>query len=68
MPRPTADTDETAVANHLRAILAAIPDSDDSPRDRPTRHRLQVCLIALSLLGGVDPLTGEPEPLPTLEH
>jgi hypothetical protein len=38
------DIDVTAVADHLRAILAAMPASDDSPRDRPTLHRLQGCV------------------------
>ena len=55
----TTDIDLAVVADHLRTILAAIPVSDDSPRDNPTRYRLQGCLIAFSLLGGVDPLTGE---------
>lgn len=59
MPTRFTDDDLTAVADHLRSILAAIPASDDSPRDRPTRHRLQGCLIAFSRLCGVDPLSGE---------
>jgi hypothetical protein len=56
------DIDFPAAADYVRAVLNAIPAADDSPRNRPTRHRLQGVLIALSYISGVDPLTGLPSP------
>jgi hypothetical protein len=63
------DIDVTAVpttcAPSSPRSLPATTRPGTGPRSIAYRVAL---LIAFSLPGGVDPLSGEPEPVPTLEH
>ena len=40
------------------ALLKALRVWSDSPRDKPSRHRLEGAYIAISLMAGIDPDEG----------
>jgi hypothetical protein len=55
------ETSELEGQIHFQAILDGIPESDDSPRDRPYTASAPGCTHTVSALAGVDPHAGHPD-------